>query len=55
MTRKSDIPGEQAQPLNELTKQEFRDATRHLSPMTEEEFDKVWQEFQHAKAKRGMH
>lgn len=55
MIKKSDIPGEKNQPLNELTKQEFRDATRHLSPMTDDEFDKAWQDFQDIKARRGMH
>lgn len=39
--------GEDNDPLHLLSKQEFRDRTRHLCPdIDDQEFDRLWQEFQ---------
>jgi len=48
--------GEHLDQLNELTKEEFRDRTRHLVPdMSDEQFEKHWEEFQKQKAQRKLH
>lgn len=47
--------GENLPPLDQLTKQEFRDRTRHLKEFTESEFDKLWAQFQKTKKLKGMH
>lgn len=48
------LPGEDLPPLHQLTQEEFRDLTRPLCPMTDEEFDAAWEEFQEIKRRREM-
>lgn len=47
-------PGEDLEPLSLLSKQEFRDATRHLVSLTDDEFEALWSDFQEQKRKRSM-
>lgn len=46
--------GEDLEPLNLMSKQEFRDATRHLVNLSDENFETLWAEFQEQKRKRSL-
>lgn len=55
MDARESLPGEREEPLNQLTKQEFRDYTRHLNPeMTEQQFDLLWAKFQEIKKRKSL-
>lgn len=50
------LPGEDVRPLDEFTKEEWREVSRLARPdWTEEQFEKYWDEFVAMKARKGLH